>query len=137
MYSFKCRLYFEDKLAQLDYQAGEETKALRDKLTSIAEENKQLKSKLSNVMKEKQNHEKKITQQASKLLATINELNEERQLGKALRNNQQQWQAKVAKLEEKLTEIKTTKGEAKSREENNSASLEVCKEQIPMYLFDN
>ncbi|GJQ78114.1 hypothetical protein Trydic_g2452 [Trypoxylus dichotomus] len=103
------RLYFEDKLAQLDFQAGEETKALRDKLTSIAEENKQLKSKLSNVMREKQNYEKKITQQTSKISATINELNEERQLGKALRSNQQQWQVKVTKLEEKLAETKTIK----------------------------
>lgn len=60
------RLYFEDKLAQLDYQAGEETKALRDKLTSISEENKQLKAKLSNVTREKLNYEKKISQQLSK-----------------------------------------------------------------------
>lgn len=37
-----------------------------------------------------------------RLSATITELNDERQLGKALRNNQQQWQVKVSKLEEKL-----------------------------------
>lgn len=43
------------------------------------------------------------------MTATLNELNEERQLGKALRNNQQQWQSKVAKLEEKLSELITTK----------------------------
>nr|XP_022905932.1 BRCA1-associated protein-like [Onthophagus taurus] len=103
------RLYFEDKLAQLDFQAGEETKALREKLTSLAEENKQLKSKLSSLGKEKGNLEKKISQQASKLTSTLTELNEEKQLGKAMRSNQQQWQSKTAKLEEKLNELKAVK----------------------------
>lgn len=44
-----------------------------------------------------------------RLTATLSDLNEERQLGKALRNNQQQWQTKLAKLEEKFNELKQTK----------------------------
>lgn len=39
----------------------------------------------------------------------MSELNEEKQLGKALRGNQQQWQAKVTKTEEKYTELKSDK----------------------------
>lgn len=44
-----------------------------------------------------------------RLTSTVNDLNEERQLGKALRHNQQQWQVKIAKLEEKFNEIKAVK----------------------------
>lgn len=36
-------------------------------------------------------------------------MDEEKQLGKALRGNQQQWQAKVTKTEEKYSELKTDK----------------------------
>ena len=51
----------------------------------------------------------------------MNELSEERQLGKALRNNQQQWQTKVAKLQE----------------ENDSKDKEVAelKEQVRDLMF--
>lgn len=44
-----------------------------------------------------------------RLTSTLNDLNEERQLGKALRHNQQQWQVKITKLEEKFNEIKAVK----------------------------
>lgn len=44
-----------------------------------------------------------------RLSSTLNDLNEERQLGKALRHNQQQWQVKITKLEEKFNEIKAVK----------------------------
>lgn len=68
--------------------------------------------------------EKKLNQQTSKCVCvalakfsltlfiffrvntTVSELNEERQLGKALRSNQQQWQNKITKLEEKYHELK-------------------------------
>lgn len=51
----------------------------------------------------------KILDICFRLTATLNDLNEERQLGKALRNNQQQWQAKLTRLEEKFNELKQTK----------------------------
>lgn len=44
-----------------------------------------------------------------RLTSTLNDLNEERQLGKALRHNQQQWQVKISKLEEKFNDIKAIK----------------------------
>ena len=39
----------------------------------------------------------------------IRELNEERQLSKAMRNNQQQWQNKFSELEKSFTELKLSK----------------------------
>lgn len=103
------RLYFEDRLAHLDNQASLETKLLRENLTTLAEENKQLRTKLTNVTKEKQALEKKLTQQSTKLATVLTELNEERHLGKALRGNQQQWQAKMTKLDEKYATFKEEK----------------------------
>ncbi|CAH1134339.1 unnamed protein product [Ceutorhynchus assimilis] len=103
------RMYFEDKLILLETQLSDETQHLRNEMTTLSDENKHLRTKLNNVTKEKQALEKKMLQQNSKLTSTLHELNEEKQLGKALRNNQQQWQAKLTHLEERLAEIQTTK----------------------------
>ncbi|XP_056632592.1 BRCA1-associated protein [Diorhabda sublineata] len=103
------RMYFEDKMSLLESQLSEETKVLRDNLSVVSEENNQLRTKLSNTNKEKQSLEKKLQQQHSKLTSTLNDLNEERQLGKALRNNQQQWQTKITKLEERFNELMSHK----------------------------
>ncbi|CAG9829629.1 unnamed protein product [Diabrotica balteata] len=103
------RMYFEDKMSLLESQLSEETKMLRENMAAVSEENKQLRTKLANVTKEKQALEKKVQQQHSKLTSTLNDLSEERQLGKALRNNQQQWQTKINKLEENFNELRSHK----------------------------
>ncbi|CAG9853598.1 unnamed protein product [Phyllotreta striolata] len=103
------RMYFEDKMALLESQLSDETKLLRENMASLSEENKQLRQKLNTATKEKQALEKKLQQHHSKLTSTLNDLNEERQLGKALRNNQQQWQTKINNLEEKLSELQSHK----------------------------
>ncbi|CAG9815071.1 unnamed protein product [Phaedon cochleariae] len=103
------RMYFEDKMALLESHLSEETKHLRNEVSALSDENKELIVKLAALTKEKQSLEKKLQQQHSKLSATLNELSEERQLGKALRNNQQQWQTKVTTLEEKFNELKIHK----------------------------
>ncbi|XP_072379020.1 BRCA1-associated protein [Diabrotica undecimpunctata] len=103
------RMYFEDKMCLLESQLSEETKILRENMAAVSEENKQLRTKLANVTKEKQALEKKLQQQHSKLTSTLNDLSEERQLGKALRNNQQQWQTKINKLEENFNELRSHK----------------------------
>ncbi|KAF5290128.1 hypothetical protein FQA39_LY14909 [Lamprigera yunnana] len=103
------RIYFEEKLVQLDNQASLEAKMLHEKLIVLADENKHMKSKLMNLTKEKQTAEKKLGQQNARLTVLMTELNEEKQLGKALRGNQQQWQAKVTQLEEKLVGLKVSK----------------------------
>ncbi|KAF7268061.1 BRCA1-associated protein [Rhynchophorus ferrugineus] len=103
------RMYFEDKMSLLENQLLEETDHLRRTVTNLSDEGKQLREKLHNVTREKQALEKKLQQQSVKLSTTLHELNEERQLGKALRNNQQQWQTKLNNLEEKFDELKTSK----------------------------
>lgn len=55
---------------RLDSQASEETKLLRERLTTLADENKQLKSKMDKCVKEKQAAERKINQQALKYVHT-------------------------------------------------------------------
>ncbi|KAK4878245.1 hypothetical protein RN001_010751 [Aquatica leii] len=103
------RIYFEEKLAQLDNQASLEAKLLREKLIALAEENKVMKSKLANLNKEKLAVEKKVSQQTARLTTMLTELNEEKQLGKALRDNQHQWQTKVTQLEESYSSLKDSK----------------------------
>lgn len=88
----------------MDYQASEETKALRERLTSLSDENKHLKAQLAQLSKEKQAAEKKIAQQATKLNITIADLNEERYLGKALRKNQEKFQEKMNEIDQKYME---------------------------------
>ncbi|XP_017774515.1 PREDICTED: BRCA1-associated protein [Nicrophorus vespilloides] len=103
------RMYFEEKLVQFDYQASEETKSLRDRLSLIAEENKQLKSKLAVSQKEKSAVERRLAQQIAKLNTTLQALNDERHLGKALRSNQEQYHKRMTKLEGKLEELEATR----------------------------
>ncbi|KAF5284146.1 hypothetical protein FQR65_LT00146 [Abscondita terminalis] len=103
------RIYFEEKLAQLDSQASLEAKLLREKLGELAEENKIMKSKLANMKKEKLAMEKKVSQQNARLTTMLTELNEEKQLGKALRDNQHQWQSKVTQLEESCSVLRNSK----------------------------
>ncbi|XP_060532914.1 BRCA1-associated protein [Cylas formicarius] len=103
------RMYFENKLSMLESQLLDETHHLRNKIVTLSDENKQLRTKLHTATKEKQALEKKIQQQNSKLTSTLQDLSEEKQLGKALRNNQQQWQTKMSKLEQQFNEMKTVK----------------------------
>nr|CAI5841998.1 unnamed protein product [Callosobruchus analis] len=103
------RMYFEEKMAKLESQLSIETKNLREEIANKSAENKQLRTKIATISKEKQALEKKLQQHSTKLTTTLNELVEERQLGKALRNNQQQWQGKITKLEESLDELRVTK----------------------------
>ncbi|EFA05346.2 BRCA1-associated protein [Tribolium castaneum] len=93
------RLYFEDKLAQLDSIYYAENSELKAEVLELSEKNSQLKTDIANLTKEKLALERKIAQQSVKLNATLNDLNEEKQLGKALRNNQQQWQTKLGELQ--------------------------------------
>lgn len=60
-----------------------------------------------------------------RLTATLHELADEKQLGKALRNNQQQWQNKISKLEEKYSELKT----------NHDKEVAELKEQVRDLMF--
>lgn len=119
------RLYFEDKLALVENQLSNETKNLRANIANLSDENKQLKIKLSNCNKEKQCLEKKIQQQNTRLNTTTSELNEERQICKALRNNQQHWQNKLSELEANFEKYRCTK----------EKELAEMKEQIRDLMF--
>ncbi|KAK9874281.1 hypothetical protein WA026_002633 [Henosepilachna vigintioctopunctata] len=102
------RMYYETKLARLESQLMDENRELRDEICTLLDENKELLMKLNSVTKEKAAVERKFSQQSSKLTATLHDLNEERQLGKALRNNQQQWQNKFIEVETKCNELEKT-----------------------------
>ncbi|XP_066149173.1 BRCA1-associated protein isoform X1 [Euwallacea fornicatus] len=103
------RMYFEDKMALLESRLATETQGLQKDMNEVTEENKELRLKLRVTLKEKLALEKKFVQQHAKLSSTLHELNEEKQLGKALRNNQQQWNTRMETLERSLTELQAKK----------------------------
>lgn len=136
------RRYFEEKLARAESSQQSDIQELKERSAKLENECKMFQAKLQQVTKEKQtaekkyfinnNNQQKITlfvcrcsQLTQKLSTTQTELNEERQLGKALRNNQQQWQSRVAKLEQRIAEQK-----AQSDQE-----IQGLKEQIRDLMF--
>lgn len=103
------RLYYEEKLSQVECQFIDEEKRMRDELSAVLAQNKELMEKLSETTRDKTSIEKKLSQQTAKLNAIQRELNEEKQMGKALRNNQQQWSEKLANIEKKFEQYRTEK----------------------------
>lgn len=103
------RQYFEEKLARLESASLAETEILRQKVSESSSLTHQLEAKISILNKEKAGLERKVNQLTQRLTGVQNELSEERQLGKALRNNQSQWQSKLNTTEEKLKQLKLTK----------------------------
>lgn len=71
------------------------------------------------------------------MTSTLNDLNEERQLGKALRNNQQQWQTKITNLEEKFNELKSHKETeiADLKEQVRDLMFFIDAQRVSIYLY--
>jgi len=101
------RMYFEDIIARFEQQSLENTEKIREELSIRLEENSKLEDKLATMKKEKINTDKKICQLTARLAQAQNELSEERQMCKALQENQSTWQKKYSELEEKFTELKS------------------------------
>lgn len=119
------RRYFEDRLARLENSAAAETDKLREQNEQLNSHARQLEEKVKVLNKEKQAMDRKATQLTQKLTQTQTELNEERQLGKALRANQQQWQNRVTRLETKCAEMKAS----------SDAEIAQLKEQLRDLMF--
>lgn len=103
------RMYFEELLARFEQQSIESAGRMKDELASSNEENKKLHDTIIVLKKEKVITEKKIQQLSSRLNQTQNELAEERQISKAMQENQLAWQKKYSELEEKFNHYKSEK----------------------------
>lgn len=103
------RMYFENKISQLEYRNADDTEALTLKIGNLTEENQALRDEVKTLKKEKSAVEKRLNQQINKFNSTLKELNVERQLGKALRANQEQYHDRMVKLEKKLEDLEVTR----------------------------
>lgn len=101
------RHYYEETMASLEKSKQEQIEELLEANHHLNQENGKLTEQLKNLKKDRQTTEKKITQLNQKLTKVQAELIEERELNKALRENQDQWQKKFVENEKTSAEYKT------------------------------
>lgn len=86
--------YFEEKINRLQHQSAEKSE-LRQKLNKLTEDNKKL-------LTEKTALEKKINHLSTRLTTTLSQMQDEKEMTKALQSNQKEWQERCAQLEKEL-----------------------------------
>ncbi|ENN73217.1 hypothetical protein YQE_10168, partial [Dendroctonus ponderosae] len=95
------RMYFENKLAVTESELFKEIDQLQDDVLALSTERQELWEQVRQLRREKQALEKKAQEQSGRLASALRDLNEERQIGKALLANQEQRQAQAAALEQR------------------------------------
>ncbi|XP_013412070.1 BRCA1-associated protein [Lingula anatina] len=93
------RRYFEEKIAAIEKNNEEQRLEFENRAKKTLEECQKLETELSNAAKEKQTAEKKCSQLSSRVCKLSTELQEEKEMNKCLRENQQTWQEKFKKLQ--------------------------------------
>lgn len=119
------REYYEEKLNRLELFIEKENTEIRSQTATVAQKNKTLESKMKDLLKDKVSLEKKVLQLQTKLTAVTKELSEERQVGKALRSNQAEWQVKYQQIEKRYN----------SGTQEKEAEIAELKEQIRDLMF--
>lgn len=96
------RLYFQEKLDQIESESKQQQGLLRENLTEQESRLEEVLNRLDKLEKEK----KSLEQKNSILTATVNrskkELEEEKQYNHCLRENQDEWNQKCSKLEDDI-----------------------------------
>ncbi|XP_064482341.1 BRCA1-associated protein-like [Ornithodoros turicata] len=103
------RRYFEDCMDVVQKENMKQINELKEKTQIAVEERKELERKLSQVTKDKETARRKSDQLASQLSKTKQELQEEREMNKCLRENQQDWQRRLKDVETKLLHVQQSK----------------------------
>lgn len=100
------RKNYEEKINRLEKQSKTELDELKQKTSGCVEENDNLKAIISKLNKEKLSTEKRLQQQNSKMNQLQSELNEEREMNKALQRNQLIFQEKLKSQETELKDLR-------------------------------
>lgn len=107
------RHYFEESMSHLEKEKEQQIQELIDKNHYLSDDNKKLGEIMDNLKKDKQQLEKKISQLSQRLSKTASSFEEEQELNKCLRKNQDEWQKKLVDIEkikqQKETEINELK----------------------------
>merc|ERR1719341_501087 len=89
------RNYFQSKLGRVEEDSGRQVHALQERLQQEAEAKQMIEKELDAVSRERTKCETKVGQLASKVSKLGGELEEEKQLNKSLRENQEEWQTRL------------------------------------------
>ncbi|KAK3737456.1 hypothetical protein QZH41_008333, partial [Actinostola sp. cb2023] len=101
------RMYFQEKITRIETEAADQVGVMEERSKKTRQEVQRLEMKLVDAEKEKKGIEKKYSQVVSKVGKIVNELKDERELNKCLRDNQKLWNDKVTQTEQKLQETET------------------------------
>ena len=118
------RHYFEETISRIETENTEQVKDIIGKNKLLEEQKDQIEKDLMTLNKEKQTLEKKVNQMSTKLKKALLDLQEEKEINKCLRENQELWSSKFKEQEGQLKELV----ERKQNEIND------LKEQIQDFL---
>lgn len=105
----KQRRYFEDCIDLAQKENMKQINELKEKTQIAVEERKELERKLNQVTKDRDAARRKNDQLSILLNKTKQELQEECDMNKCLRENQLDWQKRLKEVESKLAEVQQTK----------------------------
>ena len=103
------RNYFQSKLGRVEEDSSRQVQALQERLQQEAEAKEKLEKELDLVSRERSKCETKVGQLVSKVSKLGGQLEEERQLNKSLRENQDEWQTRLKKAEVEVAVLQKTK----------------------------
>lgn len=96
------RLYFEEKMERIEAEAMKQVETMDVRSKKSLEECSCLEQRLGVATRERQTIEKKCTHMLVKLAKLNDDLGDEKEMNRGLRDNQRMWQEKVALLEADL-----------------------------------
>lgn len=105
------RLYFQEKITQIEKDAAEQVNSMEERSKKTLEECKKLELKLAEAENRKKNMEKKYEQVVSRVGKLASELKDEQELNKCLQENQKVWQQKLRQSEEKAQSLEDAKNQ--------------------------
>uniref|UniRef100_A0A1B6CU37 BRCA1-associated protein n=1 Tax=Clastoptera arizonana TaxID=38151 RepID=A0A1B6CU37_9HEMI len=101
--------YYEEMVNKFEKQMNDDTEQIKEKLIETINDNEGLQNKVAALTRDKQNLEKKLQQLINRLNQTQEDLNEEKQINKAMQENQTVWFEKYSSLEDKFLKFKLEK----------------------------
>ena len=99
------RKYFEEHIQRIENDSSQQIKEIIDKARINHEEKEKLEESCNTLSKEKQLLEKKLSSLTQKLNKISSELEEEKQMNKCLRENQNSWQVKLNEVQESTKKL--------------------------------
>ncbi|OTF77804.1 BRCA1-associated protein-like protein [Euroglyphus maynei] len=103
------RHYYEEKVNHLEKDNEKQMQELIDKNDHLMNENKNLTNCIDELKRSKQQLEKKLNQLTQKLQKTTTDLQEEKELNKCLRKNQEEYTKRLNETEKKFLDFKKEK----------------------------